>query len=398
MPDQLGNTVTPSTATLDWVKKLIEIDTTSRESNLGLIEMVRDALQAQGVTSHLTFNAERNKANLFATLPAADGRTQGGIVLSGHTDVVPVDGQQWSSDPFKPVVRNERLYGRGTCDMKGFIGTALALLPHTLAQTLQQPIHLAFSYDEEVGCLGAPHMLADLQRRGLQPAACVVGEPTSMQVVVAHKGVNAFRCHVHGHAAHSSLTPTGLNAIEYAAKLICFIRELANEMRAQGPFDQAFDVPFTTAQVSQIRGGVAINTVPDYCTFDFEYRNLPTVQAQSIYARIHAYAHQELLPLMKAEHESAHIMLETLAQAPSLEASEQAAITQLARALTRHHDIRKVAYATEAGQFQALGIPTIVCGPGDIMQAHRPDEFVSLEQLARCEQFLKQLIQSQTIG
>lgn len=218
-----------------WLETLVGFDTTSRNSNLALIETVRDWLKGQGVDAWLAHNPERTKANLFATLPAQDGNQQGGIVLSGHTDVVPVDGQDWSTDPFKLVEKDGLLYGRGSCDMKGFIAGSLALVPEFLAMPRKKPIHLAFSYDEEVGCAGAPYMLADLHERGIRPEGCVVGEPTGMQVVVAHKGINLFRCKVHGKAAHSSLTPRGCNAIEYAARLICRIRDLADSFKANGP-------------------------------------------------------------------------------------------------------------------------------------------------------------------
>ncbi|MDE2290214.1 MAG: acetylornithine deacetylase [Burkholderiales bacterium] len=381
-------------ASLDWIKKLVSIDTTSRESNLGLIELVRDHLRGAGIEALLSYDASGRKANLFATVPAANGNTQGGIVLSGHTDVVPVDGQPWDSDPFAPVVRDGKLFGRGTCDMKGFIGTALTLLPEMQKASLKQPLHFALSYDEEVGCVGAPVMLADLKARGIKPDGCIVGEPTSMRVIVAHKGINAYRCCVHGKAAHSSLTPHGVNAIEYAARLICYIRDVADELRANGPFDEAFDVPFTTAQTGVIKGGIALNTIPDFCEFTFEYRNLPSVDAPSIYARIQDYAHSTLLPKMQREHPDARIELTPVAAAPSLDASEQAAITQLVRALTADTDKRKVAYGTEAGQFQQAGVPAVVCGPGDIQQAHKPNEFVALEQIEACEGFLRKVIRS----
>ena len=229
------------------------MDTTSRVPNLGLIETVRDALAAKGIASTITHDPREGWANLFATVPAHDGSTNGGIVLSGHTDVVPVDGQQWDSNPFAPEIRDGRLYGRGTCDMKGFIGAALALLPEMQAAKLAKPIHFALSYDEEIGCAGAPLMIADLVKRGVQPSGCIVGEPTSMRPIIAHKGINAYRCCVRGHAAHSSLTPKGLNAIEYAARLICHIRDIAERFRAEGPFDELYDVPFTTAQTSTIQ-------------------------------------------------------------------------------------------------------------------------------------------------
>ncbi|MGY8526946.1 acetylornithine deacetylase [Paracidovorax citrulli] len=379
---------------MDWTRKLIAFDTTSRNSNLGLIETIRDHLAACGLEAALSYNPAGNKANLYATVPAADGNVQGGIVWSGHTDVVPVDGQNWSTDPFEPVVRDGRLYGRGACDMKGFIGTALAMLPTLQQARLREPVHFALSFDEEIGCMGAPYMLAELRERGVQPSGCIVGEPTSMRVIVAHKGINAYRCCVKGQAAHSSLTPRGVNAIEYAARLICFIRDLADEFRARGPYDDAFDVPFTTASTGTIQGGIALNTIPALCEFVFEYRNLPGVDPEAILARVQRYAFDELLPRMRGEHPDAALTIERIAAAPSLDAAEQDAITQLVRGLTGDRDISKVAYATEAGLFQRAGIPAVVCGPGDIQQAHKADEYVEVEQLAACERFLHKVVDS----
>jgi acetylornithine deacetylase len=388
--------IVPSAApiSLPWIEKLIRFDTTSFASNLGLIETVRDHLEEQGYASTLTYEPTGKKANLFATIPAADGATQGGIVLSGHTDVVPVKGQDWDSDPFDPTVRDGKLFGRGACDMKGFIGVALAMLPEMKAARLREPIHFAFSCDEELGCIGAPYMLDDLKARGIHANGCIVGEPTDMRVIVAHKGINAYRCRVHGHAAHSSLTPQGLNAIEYAARLICFIRDQADAFRGEGPFDEAFDVPFTTLQTGVISGGIAVNTIPAHCEFSFEYRNLPGVDSAPIIARIKDYAAHTLLPQMKGEHPGASIEFDLLATAPTLDASEQAAITQLVRALTHDRSVRKVAYGTEAGLFERMGIPSVVCGPGNIEQAHKANEFVTLAQLAQCESFLRKLIHS----
>ncbi|MFS8977681.1 acetylornithine deacetylase [Cupriavidus necator] len=379
---------------LEWTQRLVAYDTTSRHSNLGLIESVRDHFLAKGLKPHLSYNPQQDKANLFVTVPAANGDTNGGIVLSGHTDVVPVDGQDWTTDPFKAVIRDGKLYGRGTCDMKGFIGTTLALLPAILDAKLREPVHYALSFDEEIGCMGAPYLLAELRDRGVTPGGCIVGEPTSMRVIVAHKGINAYRCCVKGQAAHSSLTPRGVNAIEYAARLICFIRDIADEFKANGPYDQAFDVPYTTAQTGTIQGGIALNTIPALCEFVFEFRNLPGVDPEAIYARIHAYANDVLLPKMRAEHADAGLTLSKVAAAPSLDVAEQAAITQLVRALTADRDTNKVAYGTEAGLFQRAGIPAVVCGPGDIQQAHKPDEFVALEQLAACEAFLHKVVDS----
>ncbi|WP_169512725.1 acetylornithine deacetylase [Bordetella avium] len=377
-----------------WLETLVGFDTTSRNSNLALIETCRDWLGQQGVQAWLVHSPERNKANLFATLPAADGNTQGGIVLSGHTDVVPVDGQDWATDPFKLYEADGRLYGRGSCDMKGFIAASLALVPEYLAMPRTKPIHLAFSYDEEVGCAGAPYLIADLHDRGIRPEGCVVGEPTGMQVVVAHKGINLFRCRVHGKAAHSSLTPRGCNAVEYAARLICHIRDLADGFKANGPYDQFYDVPFSTMTTNQIHGGIAVNTIPELCEFSYEFRNLPGMPAEQIQAQVEAYVQQTLLPRMQAEFGDARIEIEKGAYAPGLEASEEAAITQLVRALTADRQTRKVAYGTEAGLFQGMGIPTVVCGPGHIEQAHKPNEYVALDQLADCENFLRRLGQA----
>lgn len=380
--------------TRTWLEQLVAFDTTSRNSNLALIETARDWLKGQGVQAWLAHNPEGTKANLFATLPAADGAAEGGIVLSGHTDVVPVDGQNWSSDPFRLIEKDGVLLGRGSADMKGFIAAALAAVPDFMAMPRKKPIHLALSYDEEVGCVGAPVMLAELQARGIRPEGCVVGEPTGMKVVVAHKGINLFRCRVHGKAAHSSLTPRGCNAIEYAALLICRIRELADAMKAKGPYDEFFDVPFSTMTTNQIRGGIAVNTIPEACEFLYEFRNLPGVSPADIQADVERYVRDELLPRMKAEFDGARIDIEVGASAPALEASEQAAITELVRGLTQDRGTRKVAYGTEAGLFQDVGIPTVVCGPGHIEQAHKPDEFVALDQLAACDRFLRRLGQS----
>ena len=377
--------------TRTWLDTLVGFDTTSRNSNLALIETVRDWLKGQGVDAWLVHNEERTKANLFATLPAQDGGEQGGIVLSGHTDVVPVDGQDWRTDPFRLAERDGRLYGRGSCDMKGFIAASLALVPEFLAMPRGKPLHLALSFDEEVGCMGAPLMLADLRDRGIRPEGCVVGEPTAMRVVVAHKGINVYRCRVHGKAAHSSLTPQGCNAIEHAARLICRIRDAADAYKARGPYDNFYDVPFTTMTTNLIQGGIAVNTIPDLCEFSYEFRNLPGMRAADIQGEIERYVQDELLPRMRAEFAQAAVEIESTGASPGLEDCEQAAVAELVRALTGDRETRKVGYCTEAGLFQGIGVPTVVCGPGSIDQAHRPDEFVSLEQLGQCEDFLRRL-------
>lgn len=380
--------------TREWLDTLVSHDTTSRNSNMSLIEEVRDGLAAQGIKADIFRSPEGNKANLFATLPARDGSTQGGIVLSGHTDVVPVDGQQWDTNPFAVTERDGRLYARGSCDMKGFIAAGLALVPDFLGMQRNKPIHFALSYDEEVGCAGAPFMLDELKLRGVKFDGCVVGEPTSMQVVVAHKGINVYRCRVHGKAAHSSLTPKGSNAIEYAARLICRIRDIADHFKEHGPYDEFFDVPFTTMTTNQIQGGIAVNTIPELCEFVYEFRNLPGMSSDGIQAQVDAYVKNELLPRMQREFADARIDVVKGASAPAFEATEDVAITQLVRALTADQDKRKVGYATEAGLFQNIGIPTVVCGPGSIEQAHKPNEYVDIAQLEACERFLRKIGQS----
>ena len=377
---------------LTWVERLVRIDTTSRKSNLGLIEEVRDYLVGCGITPYLTYDQSRGKANLFATLSDAEGRTHGGLVLSGHTDVVPTDGQAWDTDPFQPTVKDGRLYGRGTCDMKGFIGTVLAQIPHVARDRLRAPLHIALSYDEEVGCQGAPTMIEEFVRRGIQPAGCVVGEPTDMAPVIGHKGINMFRCRVHGRAAHSALTPSAVNAIDYAARLILFIRELADRLEDSGPRDAAFDVPFTTASTGLITGGIAANIVPATCEFVFEYRQLPSTDVTALFEQIRAYALEKLVPEMRRRYPDADIAFEKIASVPAFEAAVDASVTKLVRRLARVEAAQKVAYATEAGQFQAAGVPSIVCGPGSIEQAHKANEFVSLEQLAACESFVRGLL------
>lgn len=397
-PTRMGKTrMSTSLDTLDtrsWLQTLVAFDTTSRNSNLALIVHVRDALAAQGVQAQLVHSEDGRKANLFATLPDHTGQTQGGIVLAGHTDVVPVDGQDWHSDPFTLTEREGRLYGRGTCDMKGFIAAALAQVPQWLAQPLAKPLHLALTYDEEVGCLGAPRLLDQLRVQGQRFDGCVVGEPTDMLPVVAHKGIHAWRCHVQGKAVHSSLTPQGCNAVEYAARLIVRLREVAEQLQAEGPYDTLFDVPFTTLSTNRIEGGIAVNTVPESCSFTYEFRNLPGLPPEAIQGQVEDYVQQQLLPRMRREFAQADVRFEAVASVPAFDAAEQAAIHTLVQTLTGDRATRKVAYATEAGLFQLAGVPTVVCGPGAIADAHKANESVSIAQLQACERFLGKLAQA----
>lgn len=382
--------------TIEWLSKLIAFDTTSRYSNLALIDDVAQWLQEQGLTPWLAYNGERTKANLFATIPSAIGSQEGGLILSGHTDVVPVDGQDWHSDPFVAEIREGRLYGRGAADMKGFIASVLAAVPQMKSARLKRPLHIALSYDEEIGCLGAPVMIAQLQARGLSPEHCIVGEPTSMKMVVAHKGIHTFRCKVHGKAAHSSLTPQGVNAIEYAAKLIVFINGLAAQLQNRHQNDPAYDVPFSTLSVNTIGGGTASNIVPQLCEFEFDCRNLPHMDTEEIVRPIEEHIKKVLEPQMQAVDPACSIEMVRGENVPAMPEAEAALLHDLVTQLVADHARLKVAYATEGGQFHQAGIHTVICGPGSIGQAHKPDEFVELDQLVRCDGFLGKLIAAQS--
>lgn len=383
--------------TINRLSRLIAFDTTSRHSNLALIHDCADYLESLGLKPWLSHNADQSKANLFATIAAADGSTEGGLILSGHTDVVPTDGQAWQSDPYRADIREGRLYGRGSTDMKGFIAAVLAAAPAMVQAELKRPLHIALSYDEEIGCLGAPVMIAELQKRGLTPEHCIVGEPTSMRMVVAHKGIHTFRCAVHGKAAHSSLTPQGVNAIEYAAKLIVFINELAGRLKARHDTDPDYDVPFSTLSVNTIAGGIAGNIVPQLCEFEFDYRNLPHMSPADITAPIEAHIREVLQPQMQAVDAACRIDMRHGENVPAMPEAEAALLHDLITQLVEDSSRLKVAYATEGGQFQQAGIATVICGPGNIEQAHKADEFVELSQLARCDAFLHKLITAQSV-
>ena len=375
--------------TLEMIQRLVGFDTTSRESNLGLIEWVRDWLQRLGVESRLTYDATGAKANLFATVRKG---VRPGIVLSGHTDVVPVDGQPWDTDPFTAALQGDRIYGRGACDMKSYIAAALAATPRFLAADLKAPVHLALSYDEEIGCIGVRGLIEDLERNRIRPAGCIVGEPTGMQPVIANKGFRSFRCAVRGKEVHSALAPQGVNAIDYAARLVAHIRAIADRLRDAGPRDAGFDVPFTTLHTGLIRGGTASNIVPRDCEFHFEIRCLPGADPGELEREIRAYAGDVLEPEMKRIDPDAGVSFFVKSDTPGLAAAEDERITALAQALARDRSTGKVAYAAEAGLFQRAGIPSIICGPGSIEQAHKPNEYITLEQVARCESFMDRLV------
>ncbi|KWR76938.1 MULTISPECIES: acetylornithine deacetylase [Pseudomonas] len=374
----------------DILARLIAFDTVSRNSNLALIKYIQDYLAGLGVDSELFFDEAGGKANLFATLGPRD---RGGVCLSGHTDVVPVDGQNWSVPPFELTENDGRLYGRGTADMKGYIACVLAAVPAFLAQPLRVPLHLAFSYDEEVGCLGVRSLLADLARREHKPIACIIGEPTELKPVLGHKGKLAMRCQVHGAACHSAYAPQGVNAIEYAAKLINRLGEIGSRLAAPERHDPRFDPPYSTVQTGVIGGGRALNIVPAECQFDFEVRALPSDDPQQVAEQLRDYAETELLPKMRAVKAEADIRFSELSAYPALATDPQSEVAQLLARLSGSDEFSTVAFGTEGGLFDQAGIPTVVCGPGSMDQGHKPDEFVSEEQLAACDGMLGRLVE-----
>jgi acetylornithine deacetylase len=384
----------PSAESRAMIERLISFNTVSRDSNLGLIEWVRDYLHGLGASTRLTPDATGKKANLFATL--GDSKKPG-LILSGHTDVVPVDGQNWDTDPFVAVERDGKLYARGSADMKGFIGIILAQAPKFLAalnaNRLDAPLHFALSYDEEVGCLGVRGLIRDLEEQGIRPAGCVVGEPTSMQPIIAHKGTHRFRCTVHGREAHSSYVTHGVNAIEYAARIVVFIRQIADRLAQIEQRDYGFTVPYSTLSTGLIHGGIAANVVPKDCVFQFDMRTLPRASADALYQEIRSYA-ETLAGEMRLVDDKAGIDLQWMSQTVGLAAKETDAIVQWAMQLSHNPTVGKVSYGTEAGLFQKMGVPTVICGPGDIAEAHRPNEFVTLDQLAQCERFMERILET----
>jgi acetylornithine deacetylase len=377
----------PDPRTMTCLDTLIGFDTVSRNSNLACIDWARAHLESHGARTRMDWNGDRSKANLLATF----GEGPGGTVLSGHVDVVPVDGQDWTSDPFAATVRDGRLYGRGACDMKGFDAVVLAHAPDFAAAALREPIHVALTYDEELGCLGIPGLIAAMAAWNVHPTGCIVGEPTSMRVVSAHKGGRVCRCCVRGKAAHSSLTHTAVNAIEYAAQIIARIQQIGRRERETGLRAEGFDVPFTTISTNLISGGNGSNIVPAWAEFMFEYRYVPGFDPDSIMRELDSLA-TELTEEMRAIDADAGISLARISAIPALSPAMDAAVFRMAHDLVQDKAVEKVAYGTEAGFFQTYGVPTLICGPGDIRQAHKADEFIALDQLAACDAFIAGLI------
>ncbi len=371
----------------DILARLVAFDTTSRDSNIPLIAWVEDYLDQFSVPHFRVDYEDGFKTNLFATIGPDIG---GGVVLSGHTDVVPVDGQNWQTDPFTLTERDGLLYGRGSADMKGFIAVTLALVPEFLARKLRVPIHLAFSCDEEVGCKGVRPLLEFLRDHPKKPSAAIIGEPTSMRVVNGHKSAVRFATEVTGHESHSALTDKGVNAIMVAGEIIHEISRIRDELIAVGDASKRYDPPYSTIHIGVISGGTANNIVPKTCSFNWETRLLPTADENHIPDRINALA-RKLEPAMKAVSPQAGIHVAQANAIPGLAAEKDSPAELLALQCSHSNSTHTVSYGTEAGLFQQAGIPAVVCGPGSIEQAHKPDEFIAVTELRACEVFLQRL-------
>jgi acetylornithine deacetylase len=375
---------------LQHLDTLVAFPSISRDSNLDLIAYVRDFLAGIGVESILVHNEDGRKANLWATIGQA---STPGIVLSGHTDVVPVEGQAWSSDPFRLTARDSNYFGRGTADMKGFIACCLRAAELASQRVLHTPIHLAFSYDEEIGCVGVRRLLDLLKDAPVKPRLCIVGEPTLMQAVTAHKGKLGFRVTAHGLEAHSSLAPIGVNAIYMATDLIGAIRTIQADIAATGLRDGDYEVAYTTLHVGKMQGGEVMNIVPNRCSFDFEIRYLPEDDEHRIVTRIKSAA-EEIARSYRSVFSAARFEFMDLQSYPAMNTPVDSEAVKFIHALTGGNSTGKITFGTEGGLFQkTLGTPAVVCGPGNIAVAHKPDEHVSDAQLAQCDRMLDRLIE-----
>ena len=369
---------------------LVGFDTVSDRTNLPLIAHIESYLAFLGVKGERIVDDTGQKASLWVTIGPED---RPGLVLSGHTDVVPVVGQDWSHDPFKLVERDGKLYGRGTTDMKGFVAVCLAMVPEMLEATLATPIHLAISYDEEIGCVGVRPMLREVAKKKVMPLGAFIGEPTEMKVIIGHKGKHGVRATFRGVAKHSSIAPEGVNAIEYAAELIIEIRRRAADLAKNGPRDTLYDMPHTTLLTSIVHGGAALNIVPDHCTIEFECRGLGVTESKQVTDAIVAWAKAEIEPAMKQHHPDCGISFEEILDYPALDTPADDAIVTLAKQLAGRNDHAKVAFGTEASLFASMaGVPSVVVGPGSIGQAHTPDEYVEMSELLKCAGFVERLI------
>jgi acetylornithine deacetylase len=373
---------------LAWLARLVAFDTTSSKSNLALIDDVEAYLKGNGAETHRVWNADRNKANLYAVVGP---KVEGGVVLSGHTDVVPVTGQNWSTDPWALTESNGKLYGRGTSDMKAFSAIALSLVPEMRKAELKRPVIFALSYDEEIGLLGAPHMIAEIRDRLPAPSAVIVGEPTLMKVIDGHKGIASFRTTVTGFTTHSSQTDRGVSAVEAAAKIIAKISAMRDARAAAADPQSPFSPPYTTMTVNVVRGGTQLNIMAGECSFDWDCRVLPGDSAAAVRAEVEAFA-REVEAAMRTTAPTCRIATAQMSNAPPLAPSADNPAADLAKSITGLNSTDVVSYCAEAGQFQEAGFSTVICGPGSIDQAHQPDEFIAVSQIAEGTAFLRKLI------
>jgi acetylornithine deacetylase len=372
------------------LERLISFPTVSRDSNLALIEYVRDFLASCGVRAKLYGDQSGRKANLYAVIGPRD---RGGVLLSGHTDVVPVDGQRWTSDPFRLAERGGRLYARGAADMKGFIACALRAAQLATERELRIPLQLAFSYDEEIGCVGVRSLIDDMATWAHRPQFCIVGEPTLLCTAIGHKGKTALAATCRGHAAHSASPGRGVNAIYMATELVDKIRVRQSSIEAGGVRDDVYDVPYTTLHVGVVRGGTALNIVPARCDLEFEIRNLPEDDASQIVAGMRADA-AAIASAVQRDDVDVGIELEVTNEYPPLDTPADSEVVALVAALTGQHERIKVGFGSEGGLFsERLGVPTVVCGPGSIDQAHKPDEYIERDQLHRCDAMMDALLE-----
>jgi acetylornithine deacetylase len=377
----------PDYSAKELLARLVAFDTTSHKSNLGIVAFIEDYLAQHGIRSELVPSEDGQKASLYATVGPAG---VAGIGLSGHTDVVPVDGQAWDTDPFTLTERDGKLFGRGTCDMKGFLACVLASVPVFKAASLKVPIHILFSYDEEIGCIGVRPMIGELGRRLQRPRAVIVGEPTGMGVVDAHKGPVRWKVTVRGRAAHSSMAPLGVNAVTYAARVIAELERIETRLKA-APRDTRFDPPYATLQVTGIAGGTASNIVPVSCQFGFEVRALPGLDIAAIEESVRRFARERCVPEMRKIAPEAGIDIELANMVPPFGADKNSEVVALALGLAQANETFAVSYATEAGLFQDGGAPAVVCGPGSIAQAHTANEWLAIEQLDACMAFMQRV-------
>lgn len=368
-----------------WLETLVGFDTTSAKTNIPLIDHVSEYLAAVGVPRlTVTRSEDGTHANLLATLPAADGTSVGGFILSGHSDVVPVEGQPWTTDPFTLVERDGNLYGRGSCDMKGFLAICLSLVPEWLATPRRRALHLVLTYDEETSFRGIRQLMRECGEDIAACEGCIVGEPTMMDIIVAHKGISGSIVTCTGHAAHSSLQTSGCNAIESASRVLRFLFDLRDRFATQGPYTEGFAIPYTTLCPTIVHGGIATNTIPEECVVNFEFRNVPSHSAQSILNDVSTFVHSEHANVSQGPFPEAAVTLRTLTLIAAFEGDPQSTVFQaLQNASEEPREPVKVCFCTEAGEYQQLGVPTVVCGPGSIDQAHRVDEFISIEQLEK---------------